>query len=168
MRGLELKPEEAKEIIKQLIDDLAAVNRVLEKIRPCEVSFILHPPAMTADQSIKLGVSKKKVVKSLVFASEKGGFLVLIQGSRQVDWKKLKSVTETKSPRLATPEEVIKWTGCKIGGVSPFSCDLPIFMDAPILKEPWVNPSGGSSVAGIKLKPSELKKITTARVCELS
>ena len=66
----------------------------------------------------------------------------------------------------ADPVRVL--TGMEIGGVTPFGLpdDLPILVDARVMEAPWIVLGGGNRSSKLKLAPSLLRRLPTARVIE--
>src|SRR5512143_3939670 len=69
----------------------------------------------------------EQVVRSILFQIRPEEFLmVLVAGPDQVDWRKLRQLVKRSRIRLATEEEVLAVTGCRVGTVSPFGLRNPV------------------------------------------
>ncbi|UCH69974.1 MAG: hypothetical protein JSV29_07015, partial [Candidatus Bathyarchaeota archaeon] len=81
-----------------------------------------HEPVYTSEQAAKVrGVELKTGVKALVLKTEEGSFVMgLIAADKKIDLKKLAKIARTKKLQLASPQEVLKITGCEVGSVHPF------------------------------------------------
>jgi prolyl-tRNA editing enzyme YbaK/EbsC (Cys-tRNA(Pro) deacylase) len=66
----------------------------------------------------------------------------------------------------ADPVRVL--TGMEIGGVTPFGLphDLPILVDARVMKPAWIVLGGGNRSSKLKLAPDALRSIPSVRVIE--
>ena len=78
------------------------------------------PDVKTVEQVAKfLGVTKEKIIKSLVYVGREGTVMALIRGDLDLNEEKLKEALNDQSLRMATPEEVEKEIGVPIGFVGP-------------------------------------------------
>ena len=143
MGSLQLK------LIKKLLDQNGISYQVSE-----------HEPVYTSEQAAKVrGVELKTGVKALVLRTEEGKFVVgLVAGDRRIDLKKLAKILRTKKLRLASPQEVLKITGCKLGSVHPFGNlhDLSTYLDSSILENDMVNFNAGLHTVSIEMKAKDL------------
>ncbi|BAL98672.1 MULTISPECIES: aminoacyl-tRNA deacylase [Caldilinea] len=111
-----------------------------------------HPgPVNSLEQAAReRGQRPEQVVRSILFRFGGGRFaMVLVAGSAQVDWKKLRHHLGQSRCTMATPEEVLAVTSYPIGAVSPLGvpASLPIYIDEAVLAEQEV--SIGSGVRGV-------------------
>lgn len=102
-----------------------------------------------------------QVVRSILFRMKKDEYiLVLMAGPQKVKWKSLRQYLGTSRIRMATPEELIKVTGYKLGAVGPLGLleEVPVLIDQSVLNQDEI--SIGSGVGGITviLKPEILIK----------
>jgi len=127
---------------------------------PYEVSE--HEPVYTSEQAAKVrGVELKTGVKALVLKTEEGKFVTgLIAADKKTDLKKLAKIVGTKKLRLASPQEVLKITGCEVGSVQPFGNlhGLPTYLDSSILENDMVNFNAGLHTVSIQMKAKDLIK----------
>ncbi len=78
------------------------------------------PGVKTVDQVSKyLGVSPKRIIKSLVYAGRDGMVMALIRGDLELNEEKLRSHLEDQSLRMAAPDEINKEFGVPIGFIGP-------------------------------------------------
>lgn len=87
--------------------------------------------------------------------------VVIITGDRRVNFRKIEKVSKLRKLRLASAEEVRKFTGFEIGSTSPFIFHklCPAYVDKEIMKQDYVIGAAGTEYAGIKFSPNEFKKI---------
>jgi len=138
-------------LIKELLDSDGIIYEVSE-----------HEPVYTSEQAAKVrGVELKTGVKALVLKTEKGSFVMgLIAADRRIDLKKLAKIVRTKKLRLASPQEVLKMTGCEVGSVHPFGTlhRLATYLDSSILENNMVNFNAGLHTVSIQMKAKDLVK----------
>ena len=94
----------------------------------------------------------EQVVRSLLFRSATNQFImVLVAGTSQVSWKKLRTHLGQRRLTLATPEEVFQVTGYRIGAVSPFGLPdgIRVRIDQSALREQEISLGSGEAGAGI-------------------
>jgi Ala-tRNA(Pro) deacylase len=131
-----------------------------------------HAPVYTSEEAAKVrGVELKTGVKALVFKTDKGHFVMgLIAADRKMDLKKLAEVVGTKKLQLASPEEVLKITGCEIGSVHPFGNlhGLRTYMDPSVLENDLVNFNAGLHTLSIQMNAKDLVKTIKPVVKEFS
>jgi len=131
-----------------------------------------HEPVFTSEQASKVrGVDLKTGVKALVLRTKEGKFiLALVAADRRIDLKKLAKIVNTKDLRLASPEEVLKKTGCEIGSVHPFGFlhDLETYMDVSVLENDYINFNVGLHTKNIEMRSEDLVSIIKPIKCEIS
>lgn len=138
-------------LIKELLDSNGVTYEVSE-----------HEPVYTSEQAAKVrGVELKTGVKALVLKTEKGSLVMgLIAADKRIDLKRLAKIARTKKLRLASPQEVLKTTGCEVGSVHPFGNlhRLPTYLDSSILENNIVNFNAGLHTVSIQMKAKDLVK----------
>ncbi len=84
----------------------------------------------------------------------------LVAADRRIDLKKLAKIVKTKKLRLASPQEVLKITGCEVGSVHPFGNlhRLPTYLDSSVLENDMVNFNVGLHTVSIHMKAKDLIK----------
>ncbi|MBA7490325.1 Cys-tRNA(Pro)/Cys-tRNA(Cys) deacylase YbaK [subsurface metagenome] len=139
----------------KLIRELLDRNRI-----PYKVSE--HEPVYTSEQAARVrGVELKTGVKALVLKSVEGSFVIgLVAANRKIDLKKLAKIVKTKKLRLASPQDVLKITGCEVGAVHPFGNlhELPTYLDSSILENDMVNFNAGLHTVSVEMKAKDLVK----------
>lgn len=105
-----------------------------------------------------LNVESGRIAKTLSFKVDTTCLLIIIAGDKKIDNRKYKDKFQTKA-KMLTPEEVIEYTGHKIGGVCPFAItnpDVKIYCDISLKKYKTVFPACGSQNSAIELTPEEV------------
>ncbi len=89
----------------------------------------------TVDESVRaLGCKPEEIIKSIIVVTNTNDYyLIILQGNRKIKTKKLKKLLGIKDVRLASPEQVLKITGFKVGDVPPISVELPVILDELVL-----------------------------------
>jgi prolyl-tRNA editing enzyme YbaK/EbsC (Cys-tRNA(Pro) deacylase) len=81
--------------------------------------------------------------------------------------KKVCSLLEVKRCSFASGEQTLELTNMLIGGVTPIGLpDLPIYIDAALMRNERVVLGGGNRSTKILLNPAELQKLPNVHVIE--
>lgn len=127
--------------------------------------------------AVQLGVPPGQVFKTLVVAAPKDGrsptkpILAVIPANRQLDLKKLAKVVNAKKLKMATHQEAEAMTGLQVGGISPLALinkGFAIYLDELAEGQAQIFVSAGERGTQIKLAPAALRKLTGARLADLS
>ncbi|MCD6467548.1 MAG: hypothetical protein J7L10_06485 [Methanomicrobia archaeon] len=111
------------------------------------------------------GVDLKNVIKSILVFLDDIPFLIVLQGNKLLDLKKLEKITG-KKVTLARAKD-IKKMGFEFGGIPCIGSDLKMIVDQKVLKEEYVFGSAGSPYVGIKIKTKDLVKLNSAEVFDI-
>ena len=114
-----------------------------------------------------LGVSPDEVLKSLLFQSKDGEFvLVVAAGNARVNAKKLGRITGLKGLRLASPDVVLEVTGYPAGGTPPIGhkTKLQVIVDRKAAQLPYAYGGGGRPSVMVKLKLEDIICLTGAEI----
>ena len=108
----------------------------LDKLPPEEEKPLekVHTPNVSSVEDVAkfLGVSPKKVVKTLVYILSDGtAVAVVIRGDRELNETKLINYFNVNDARLATSEE-LEQMGIVEGFVGPIGLDLPVYADVSV------------------------------------
>jgi len=129
--------------------------------------FLEYDDVSSSDKAGR-NVPIEKVGKTIVFVNDKGEpIIVLLKASYKVHQKKLAKQLGFKDIRLATPEEVIKFTGYEIGGVAPFDINYPIFIDKDLLNEEVIYVGGGDKRHLLKVRVEDIIKNNKVVITEI-
>ncbi len=79
-----------------------------------------------------LSISREKLVKTLIFETEKGSVAVLVRGDHEVSEKKLKAFLEVENLLLAGEETIEEVTKSPKGFAGPLGLSIPIIADLDI------------------------------------
>ena len=123
-------------------------------------------PVKTVGQAVKAtGSNPRQIIKSLLFISERGPVLVVVDGGSRVDLKRLERLFG--SVRFATPEEVKEIAGCEIGGVPPVGINVRTIVDPRVLENEFVIGGGGSIDKLSKLDPRKIVEHQKAEIVDV-
>jgi Cys-tRNA(Pro)/Cys-tRNA(Cys) deacylase len=118
-----------------------------------------------------IGIPAEQAVKTIVVKGEKTGiFVCLLQGHREIDFKKLMLYIPDRSIEAVNQNRLLSLTGYVRGGVSPIGMTKRylMFLDEKVLVEEWISCSAGKRGLQLWLRSSDLKALTSARVICLS
>lgn len=79
-----------------------------------------------------LGVEPSRLIKTLVYRTEKGDHAVLVRGDREANEYKIQKTLDVETAALAGPDEVKEILGVPAGYVGPVGMSLPILADEEI------------------------------------
>jgi prolyl-tRNA editing enzyme YbaK/EbsC (Cys-tRNA(Pro) deacylase) len=116
-----------------------------------------------------IGVEVGQIVKSLLFATEAGGtVLVLAAGDNRVAEKKVAALVG-EPVAMADPETVRRATGFAIGGVPPIAHaePSPVLVDTTFRRFGEVWAAAGTPLTVFALSPAELLEITGGREADV-
>ncbi len=111
----------------------------------------------------ELGVEEGRIIKTLVVVTDDGPVLAILDGRSRLDLSKV-----GRGARLATPEEVERYTGYRVGEVPPVGIPLRTFVDERVLRWDRVYGGGGSIRRLVELDPRVIVDHQKAEVRRLS
>jgi len=99
----------------------------------------VHTPNVKRIEEVSefLNVPPENILKLLVYIVDGEPVAVAVRGDREVEETKLKQVFRGKEVRLATDEEIEKFTGQPKGFLSPVGLSIPVYADYSVI--PMVN-----------------------------
>src|SRR3989338_5539264 len=113
--------------------DFRDLKKFLDESR-IKAEIIDVPNTRTARlASVALGLGRNIVAKSVVFAAKNKAVIAVILGSDRVDFQKLRQAAG-ETCNTASPEEVLRYTGYKAGGVPPVSSDADTYIDKKVME----------------------------------
>lgn len=130
-----------------------------------------HPPVRTSEEAAKIrGTPIESGAKALVFRSEGKFFMVVIAGDKKVEFKKIKKVIKSQKCSLATPEEVLKITGCEVGSVPPFGnlFGIPVYLDKSLLRSTTINFNAGKHGTSIAMSVEDYQKVVKPTIVDVA
>lgn len=127
----------------------------------------VHTAAEVADAC---NCSLAQVLKSLVFMHKGNIVLALIPGDLRVEGAKLAALSGAPSLKMASREDVLRFTGYEIGTVSPFGLNSRVrkVMDIHVLDQDSVLVGSGERRTLLKLQRFALEEIWDGLVGDIS
>ena len=148
------------------------LQKYLEKMGVSARFFRFEEHTMTVDAAIsRLGVSREKIIKSMVFIDEVGlPVLGIVTGEKRVSEKKLAMVCEANKVKRANSGQVKKFTGYDVGAVPPVGHKTQIrtFIDEKVMSFDKVIGGGGETNKLLEISPAEIKRLTMGEVKDIS
>jgi Cys-tRNA(Pro) deacylase len=152
-----------------------AVGRLDAYLRTNDVRYQFltpdKPMPTVALAAATIGVEERQILKSILFEGRNGDVaLVIANGTSRIDRKKLAVVSGLINPRLAKPNVVMERTGFPAGGVAPIghATEFPVFVDEAVMLLNEAFAGGGHEDVLLRLSPSDIVRLTSARVVALS
>lgn len=119
-----------------------------------------------------LGLSRRKIAKSIIFQSDVGVIVAIIRGDQRVSERKLAEVVSAKNVKLANPKTVRKMTGYSVGGVPPVGHDrqghMMYVMDRKLLECDKVYAGGGDSRSQLSIRVKDIIQLVNPKVADVS
>jgi len=114
-------------------------------------------------------VDASDIAKSILFIAKDGSpHMVIILGHKRVDTNKLERIIGQKV-RIAKPDEVLKHTDTRVGGVTPLGCQqVPKYIDKSLLEKEYVHSSAGSSYTTLLIKTKDLINYTKGKLVDVA
>ena len=146
---------------------ITEVNRIknLFSRKKLDVQYLEHEEVITSEDAAKTrGFELRQGIKAIVLTNGKGDFAVAdIPADKKVNIKKIaENCNWSKSSiRMATEDEVMEKTGCKIGAVPPFGHkeSLKIFVDLSIYNNEINTFNIGLRTTSVKIKTLDVRKV---------
>ena len=116
-----------------------------------------------------LGEDIEKVFKTLVLSSERGHFVCVIPGNREVDLKKAAKAINAKKAEMLPMKELLATTGYIRGGCSPIGMkkQFPTFIHESAQDFDRIFISAGTRGLQLSISPEELKTFVSASFCDI-
>ncbi len=150
--------EEITEVVDTMEDDSSA---------ELEMEKIYTPNAGTIEEiSAFLGKEPSDFIKTLIYNADGQLVAFVLPGDRDLNETKAGKLLGAMELALATPEEVHKATGARIGFAGPVGLDIPVYMDRQVAH--YKNFIVGANEDDHHLKNVNLKDFTPAAVADLS
>jgi len=107
------------------------------------------------------GQTTQQVVRSILFRLGEGNFaMVLMPGLQQVSWPALRAYLGQSRLSMASEEEVLAFTGYRVGAVAPLGLPglIRILADESVLIPDEISIGSGERGVAIILKSTDLRK----------
>jgi Cys-tRNA(Pro) deacylase len=130
-----------------------------------------RPTRTVEDAEKRLGISRERIIKSMLFVDAKGvPILAIVSGDRKVSEEKLARACGSPNVRVARPSAVRSLTGYEAGALPPIGHKKLIrtFIDPKVLGFEKVYGGGGAINALLEISPNDIKQLTNADVVDIS
>lgn len=116
-----------------------------------------------------VGCEVGAIAKSLLFMADGEPLLVICGGDRRVDSAKVSALVGAGSVKMASAEEVRRYTGYAIGGVPPVGHATPLrkLMDERMLRWPTIYAAAGAHDALFPIEPWLLAEKSGATLADV-
>jgi len=151
--------------VRAALDDLGADHEVLD----CDPEL-----ADTAAFCEHYGVAPERSANTILVAGkgrdgERSYVACVVLATTRLDVNgAVRRRLGVRKASFASAEETRELTGMLIGGVTAFALpdELPLWIDAAVLGEPWVIVGGGDRSTKIRLAPEVLTRVPNAEVVD--
>ena len=129
-----------------------------------------HESATADAAADAIGCTLSQIVKSLVLVCDDQPVVALVPGDRKADTGKVARLTGARRAAVADAAQVREATGFTPGGVAPFPLERvsTVLVDRGLLRHGTVWAGAGSARHVVGLSPTELIRLTRARVEDLT
>lgn len=116
-----------------------------------------------------VGCDVGAIAKSLLFMVDGEPLLVICGGDKRTDPKKVASLVGAEIAKMASVEDVRKYTGYAIGGVPPMGHATPLrkLMDERMLRWPLIYAAAGAHDALFPIEPGVLAEKSGAVLADV-
>lgn len=151
------------------------VTRAVHALRKAKIDFVPHQYDYVAKGGTRasaeaLGVDEHAVIKTLIFADDRGNpLVVLMHGTHQVSAKALARHIGAKRVSPCEPKVADKHSGYQVGGTSPFGTRraMPVYMQQTIGELERIYINGGSRGFLVEISPQDLIRVLEPTVVDV-
>ncbi|MEM0006014.1 MAG: aminoacyl-tRNA deacylase [Ignisphaera sp.] len=126
----------------------------------------------TVEKASRLcGAKASEIIKTLIIIADGEPVAVVLPGNRRLDYRKLSTILNARSIRMAKPDEVERYTGFEVGAVSPLSeCikRLKVVMDNSLLTINSIWGGGGAKNRLVFMRSRDLIDVLKPMVADIS
>ena len=129
--------------------------------------LIFHQSCHSVQEAADAASAKPSdFIKSIVLIG-KETIVAIVNGIDRVDLKKVEKIIGEKL-RMATPKEILERTGYPVGGTPCFGYKARFLLDEKVMKMEFLYGGGGSTKSLVKTTPSEIVRMTDAKIADIS
>jgi len=164
---------------KNLAEDaqyVQSLRRLLDEAR-AEYEILVHTaggPLYSPEDGVRAGLgSLAEMAPAFLLKTEQGALVAVIPGDRRLSYKKIKKELRLRDVSLASPKLTLELTGARVGTLSPLAgrladSGIPTLVDVHLLEHPYVFGGCGEACCTLKIRPSDLARITEARLFDFT
>ena len=154
-----------------IVTEKTNAMRMLEARKIPFETYAFDPDIHSADGVAEaLGLPAHQVYKTLVVMRQQGKpLLVLVDGDRELDLKRLARAVGEKKLSMASYKEAESLTGLQVGGISALALvnrGFDVYIDRAATELSHILVSAGCRGVNLKLSVEDLIRITRAKVVE--
>lgn len=112
-------------------------------------------------------VSKEHFVKNICMVSEDKLIVCIIKGEDMASTGRVSKFLNIDRPIIATPEEILRFSGYPCGGTPSFGYNAIFLIDEKVMEKQTVYTGGGSPSSLVKISPAEMQKANNGKVCRI-
>ncbi len=147
------------------------VTKAVRSLRTGKIDFIPYvyqyeEHGGTHQAASILNVPEHEVIKTLVMeVDSRHQLLVLMHGDCEVSTKQLARELGVKRVSPCDPESAEKYTGYKVGGISPFGTrkSLTVCVESSIMMLDRIFVNGGKQGFMVEIDPHDLQKVLSVK-----
>jgi len=143
-------------------------ERISERLKSLGISHRLVEVenARTAEDAARsLGVPVERIAKTVIVITDRGPLALFLRGPHRVDFEAVKRILGLKKLRMASPDEVERITGYRVGGVPPLIEGVETIVEESLAGEASeIFCGGGDERTLIAIRPRELVEKLGLRV----
>ena len=131
-------------------------NERKEKEQPLKE---LHTPGITTTQELQdfLKIPTSRMIKTLIFQTEKGFIAALIRGDHEVNLTKLRNIAQCSKMEMASPTQIQKLTNAPVGFSGPINLKGVTFIQDLAITE------GENFICGANKEDTHLKGVSPGK-----
>jgi len=148
---------------EEKLRDFIMVNNIKAEHLVFETSCHSVKDAVMATKS-----SPQDFVKNICLIDEQGNFIVaIVKGEDRVSLSKVGKVLGTRTPKIATPEEILERTGYPCGGVPSFGFNAIFLIDQKVMEREYIYTGGGSQKSLVRISTAELIRANNGKIVDI-
>lgn len=152
---------------RKKLSDFLRRRKIAAKI----VDTGVKTPSVVAS-SEALDLSRKKILKTIIFCSDEGIIAALARGDQKISESKLAKLVGTEEIGLASPAVVRRTTGYDVGGVPPVGHnnqdEIIYVMDEKLLESDDVYAGGGDERSQLNIKVKDILQVIDPKIADIS
>ncbi|MCW4051184.1 MAG: hypothetical protein NWE89_15785 [Candidatus Bathyarchaeota archaeon] len=121
-----------------------------------------------ADAAEAVGAEPEDFVKSICMVTMGGKLIVaIVKGEHRASTSRVSKALNIPKPRVASPDEILEFTGYPVGGTPAFGYEAIFLMDPKVLEKEKVYSGGGSNNALTYMSTVEMQRVSGAQMARL-
>src|SRR5690554_2488177 len=149
-----------------ILDYKAKIREYIEQNKLQAEHFEFATSCHTVEEAAKaVNASIDELVKNVCLISEDGHLIVaIVKGEDRVSTSRVGKILQIERPRLATADEILRYTGYPAGGVPSFGYPAVFLIDTKVTESAYVYTGGGTTNSLVKISTTELLRANQGQV----